>query len=108
MHTKPVGAGFSREETIHGWLEEWAAFGDDIRAAIGRPSERGPGLRVAVLHLAEVLTGRGWGPAVLALDGMAEVAVGSGGGPRLEGDPHRFVMVATGRADPASSVSTRP
>jgi hypothetical protein len=82
----------------------WFGFyihADDIRAAIGRPSKRGPGVRVAVLHLAEVLTGRGWGPAVLALDGMAEVAVGSGGGPRVEGDPYQFVMAATGRADPA-------
>ena len=33
--------------------------GDDIRAAVGRPSERGPGLRMAILHVAEVLAGRG-------------------------------------------------
>ena len=38
---------------------------------------------------------------MLALDGMEEVPVGSGGGLRVEGDPHLFLMVATGRADPA-------
>ena len=82
----------------------WFGFyvhADDIRAAVGRPTERGPGLRMAVLHLAEVLGAQGWGPAVLALDGMEEVRIGSGGERRVEGDPHRFVMVATGRADPA-------
>ncbi|HEX6237196.1 MAG TPA: maleylpyruvate isomerase family mycothiol-dependent enzyme [Acidimicrobiales bacterium] len=75
--------------------------GDDIRAAVGRPTERGPGLRMAILHVAEVLASRGWGPAVLALDGMADVPVGSGGDLRVQGDPHLFLMVATGRADPA-------
>jgi uncharacterized protein (TIGR03083 family) len=82
----------------------WFGFyvhADDIRAAVGRPTERGPGLRMAVLHLAEVLGTQGWGPAVLALDGMEEVRIGSGGGRRVERDPHQFVMVATGRADPA-------
>jgi len=74
---------------------------DDIRAAVGRPTERGPGLGMAVLHLAEVLSAQGWGPAVLALDDMEEVRIGSGGERRVEGDPHRFVTVATGRADPA-------
>lgn len=83
----------------------WFGFyihADDIRTALGRPSERGPGLRVAVLHLAEVLSGRGWGPAVLALDSMEPITVGSEKGPRVEADPYVFAMAATGRADPAA------
>ena len=44
--------------------------GDDIRAAVGRPSERGAGLRPSLSHLAYELTKRNWGPATLAFDGM--------------------------------------
>jgi hypothetical protein len=78
---------------------------DDIRAALGLPSVTGPGLRCAISNVAHDLTQRGWGPATLALDGMAEVAVGTrtgtGAGRRITGDPLEFVLVATGRVDPA-------
>jgi uncharacterized protein (TIGR03083 family) len=76
---------------------------EDIRAALGRPSVTGPGLRCAISHVAHDLTQRGWGPATLALDGMAEVAVGTGTGKgrRITAAPLEFVLVATGRADPA-------
>ena len=74
---------------------------DDIRSAVGRPSERGPGLRAAVSHVAIELEKRGWPPATLALDGMEEFKVGSGEGRRITGDPLQFVLAATGRADPA-------
>ena len=80
---------------------------DDIRAAVGRPSERGPGLRASVRHVADLLTRQGWGPAVLALDGLDEILVGDASGraiesspPRITADPLAFVLVATGRADP--------
>jgi uncharacterized protein (TIGR03083 family) len=63
---------------------------EDIRSALGRQPERGPGLRVSVSHLADLLGRRGWGPAVLALDGLDEVPVSGG-------DPLTFVLVATGR-----------
>jgi 1,4-dihydroxy-2-naphthoyl-CoA hydrolase len=52
--------------------------GDDIRAALGLPSIEGPGLGAALSHVTRELHLRGW-PQALA-----------------------FVMVATGRADPAS------
>jgi len=78
---------------------------DDIRAAVGRPSDRGPGLRASVDLVADLLTKRSWGPAFLALDGLDEVLVGTSNGPsgarRITGDPLAFVLVATGRADPA-------
>jgi uncharacterized protein (TIGR03083 family) len=82
------------------WYDTYV-HADDIRAAAGLPSERGAGLRASVLHLADLLTANGWGPATLALDGLEPVAVG-GGGPEVSGDPLVFVLAATGRADPAA------
>ena len=75
---------------------------DDMRASLGQPSERGPGLRAAVSHLAEQLEKAGWGPATLAFEGVGEVEVG-GGGTRIEGDALSFVLAATGRLDPAQA-----
>lgn len=75
--------------------------GDDIRAAIGRPSTAGEGLRASVHHVAFELEKRGWGPATLALDGVEPVEIG-GGGDRITGDPLAFVLVATGRSDPTT------
>lgn len=89
----------------HGVLTIWYdtyVHAEDIRAAVGRPSERGPGLRGSVHYLAELLAEAGWGPATLALDGMEEVPVGAGGGRRVTGDPLAFVLAATGRADPST------
>lgn len=82
------------------WFDAYL-HADDIRAAVGRPSERGPGLKASLSHVATVLGQRGWGPATLAFDGFDEFDVG-GGGKRIHGDALEFVRVATGRADPAT------
>lgn len=74
---------------------------DDIHAALGRPTYVGDGVRASVVHVADELAARGWGPATLALNGVPEIAIGSGGH-RVEGDPMPFVLAATGRADPAT------
>jgi uncharacterized protein (TIGR03083 family) len=74
---------------------------DDIRAAVGRPSLKGPGLKASLSHVATVLGQRGWGPATLAFDGFDELDVG-GGGKRIEGDALAFVLAATGRANPST------
>lgn len=74
---------------------------DDIRAALGLPSVAGPGLAAGVEYLAGELTTKGWGPATLALDGMPRYDVGAGGR-EIGGDPMQFVLVATGRAEPAT------
>ena len=74
---------------------------DDIRAALGRPSESGPGLAASVEYLAGELTTRGWGPATLALEGLPRHDV-SRGGREIAGEPMQFVLVATGRAEPAT------
>jgi uncharacterized protein (TIGR03083 family) len=82
------------------WYDTWI-HGDDIRAAVGLPSERGAGLTAAVVHVADELGKRQWGPATLALQGLPELAVGQADGRKVEGDPLQFVLVATGRDDPA-------
>ncbi|MBI2169380.1 MAG: maleylpyruvate isomerase family mycothiol-dependent enzyme [Actinobacteria bacterium] len=74
---------------------------DDIRAAIGRGSERGEGLRCAVHHVAFELQKRSWPSATLALEGVEEITIG-GGGDRITGDPLAFVLAVTGRGDPAA------
>jgi hypothetical protein len=71
----------------HGVLTLWYdtyVHGDDIRAALDRPSERGAGLDASVAYLTVELERRGWGT------------------PTVTDDPLQFVLVATGRADPAS------
>src|SRR2546421_10957775 len=52
------------------WYDTYV-HAEDIRAALGRDPDRGAGLQVSVIHLADLLTDRGWGPATLALDGLA-------------------------------------
>lgn len=81
------------------WYDTYV-HADDVRAAVGRPAERGDGLRASVEYLAGELASRGWGPAQLALDGLPEHAIGSSG-PTVTGDPLQFVLAATGRTDPA-------
>lgn len=75
---------------------------DDIRNAIGRPSEHSDGLRASASHISTELSKRSWGPATLAFDGLPEFPVNGGGGKRVDGDPLKFALVATGRDDPAS------
>jgi uncharacterized protein (TIGR03083 family) len=93
----PAGIPGTLGEGIEALWYDAYIHGEDIRCALGRQPERGPGLRVSVFHLADLLTRRGWGPAVLALDTLAEVPVSGGGGQRVTGDPLTFVLVATGR-----------
>lgn len=86
------------------WYDTYV-HGEDIRAAIGRPADRSPeSLRASVSHLTQILTDQGYDPAVLAFDGMEEFSVCGGGDEarRITGDPLQFVLVATGRADPAT------
>lgn len=83
------------------WYDAWL-HADDIRAAAGLPTQRSPGLRASVVHVAGLLEASGWGPATIAVDGVEPVPVGDGSGRRVTGDPHQFVLVATGRADPAA------
>jgi uncharacterized protein (TIGR03083 family) len=96
----PAGIPGTLGEGVEALWYDAFVHADDIRAATGRPSERGPGLEAAVSHVTTELERRGWGPVTLALDGLDEVRVG-GGGRRVTGDALEFVLVATGRSDPA-------
>jgi uncharacterized protein (TIGR03083 family) len=93
----PAGIPGSLGEGIEAIWYDTYVHAEDIRSALGRQPERGPGLRVAVSHIADLLDRQGWGPAVLALDGLDEMPVSGGGGQRVMGDPLTFVLVATGR-----------
>jgi uncharacterized protein (TIGR03083 family) len=75
---------------------------DDIRSAVGRTGKRGPGIEASVSHLCQELTAQGWGPAVVRLESVKEFEVaGEGTGRQVTGDPMAFILVASGRADPA-------
>jgi uncharacterized protein (TIGR03083 family) len=82
------------------WWDTYA-HQDDIHAALGLDADRGPNLAASVEYLAYQLTSRGWGPATLALDGVPAIDIGAGGD-KITGDPHDFVLVASGRADAAT------
>jgi uncharacterized protein (TIGR03083 family) len=111
----PGGFDFTLGEGDEALGHDAGLHGDDIRAALRPPSDRGDGMKASVSHIADVLTREGWGPAVLALDGLPEFVVsggngagspgGSGGVPRsrFTGDPLAFVLAATGRAHPATA-----
>ena len=96
----PAGGGTLGDGVEALWFDA-GLHADDIRDAVGRPSELAADVRPAVSHLAQVLTEQGWRPATLALDGLPEFPV-SGGGPAITGDPVPFVLAATGRGDPAA------
>jgi uncharacterized protein (TIGR03083 family) len=95
----PVAVPGTLGSAVEGIWYDTYVHADDIRDALGRPSERGPGLLAAVSHVVELLEDRGWGPATLKLDGMGPIAV-RGGGPDVRANPLMFVLVATGRAHP--------
>jgi uncharacterized protein (TIGR03083 family) len=99
----PVASDFEGTigEGIHALWFDGYVHADDIRAALGKPSARGDGLRASVHHVADYLQDTQWGPATLALDGIEVIDV-RGGGEKVSGDPLQFVLVATGRADPST------
>ncbi len=74
------------------WYDTWQ-HADDIRAALGQPTERGDGLRAALSHVEIELVKRGWTGTVPAA-GDAD-AVG-------------FVLVATGRANSSAYQGPTP
>jgi uncharacterized protein (TIGR03083 family) len=100
------GPSFSDPQYTLGFAVEAIWFdaylhGNDIRAALGRPPTRTPGLRAAVHHVAAYLEHSRWQPHTLALDDLERIEI-AGGGPEVTGDALAFVLAATGRADPAS------
>jgi uncharacterized protein (TIGR03083 family) len=94
----PTGVGTLGDGVESLWFDAWL-HADDIRDAVGRPTETSPAVRASISHIAQQLTEQGWRPATLAFDGMEEFAV-AGGGDAVSGDAVQFVLVATGRGDP--------
>jgi uncharacterized protein (TIGR03083 family) len=105
MQVAPGGYDMTIGQAMESMWTGAYVHADDIRAAIGRPSERGPGLRASVDSVADQLTARGWGPAILDLDGLEATPVGdtarTSDARRITGDPLTFLLAATGRGDPA-------
>jgi uncharacterized protein (TIGR03083 family) len=99
----PGGFDLTLGEGVESLWYDAVLHADDIRAAVGRPSEVDPaGMAACLSHVALFLGRQGFGPATLALDGTPEMVIGDGGGPRITGDPLAFLLAATGRADPAA------
>ena len=82
------------------WFDTYV-HADDIRDAVGRPSDRGPGVEASLAYLADEIAKKGWGPATLELDGVARFDI-KGGGRAITGDPVQFIRVVTGREAPAA------
>jgi uncharacterized protein (TIGR03083 family) len=81
------------------WFDTYV-HAEDIRAAIGRAPEPGPGIAASVRHVVDQLEQRGWGPATIELTGFEPVEIG-GGGAVVKAEPLDFVLAATGRLDAA-------
>lgn len=74
------------------WYDTWL-HADDIRSAIGRPSEIGSGIRVALSHVETELHKHDWSGEVPNADDSSALA---------------FVLAATGRADAGSLGANAP
>lgn len=96
-----VGGTFpgSLGDGVEALLYDAYVHGDDIRAAIGRPSVRTVGLAPSVSHVAWIMDHETDRKATIELDGVP-VFETKGGGQVLTGDPLDFVLAATGRKDP--------
>jgi uncharacterized protein (TIGR03083 family) len=92
-----VGAGL---EAL--WFDTYL-HADDILSGLDRSVTTKEALAPSVSHISDVLTGEGAAPATIRLTGLQEFHV-SGGDLRncIEGDPMQFILVSTGRADPAT------
>ena len=87
------------------WYDTYV-HADDLRAALGRPSEPGPGERASLAYVAEELAARGFGPARIEFTSRdhptLELGAVDAGTPATRVDPHDFLLAATGRLDATS------
>jgi uncharacterized protein (TIGR03083 family) len=87
------------------WYDTYV-HADDIRAALGRPTETGAGERGSLGYVAEELAGRGFGPARVEFTERDHPALELGAvdatTPTHQVDPHAFLLAATGRLDAAT------
>ncbi len=102
----PAGGGYDGTlgRGIEALLSDGAIHADDIDSELDLGHHPTPAEVTATLsHVSYHLQQQGYGPAVLALDGMPEVALSDGGAdaPRVTGDVGQFLLAATGRGNPA-------
>lgn len=84
------------------WFDTFL-HGDDILAAVGRSTPSTTAFAPSVSHISDTLSQEGAQPATIRLTGLDEFLVSGGDSARLvDGDPMQFILVATGRADPAT------
>ena len=83
------------------WYDAFV-HGDDVRAALGRPTAPSDAMRAAVSHITAVLTDQDYPAATVSLEGIESFDVSGGGGRTITGDPLAFILAGTGRGDPAS------
>jgi uncharacterized protein (TIGR03083 family) len=97
----PQGTGQTLGSGLESLWFDTFLHADDIRAALGQKTASTAAYAPSVSHIAQVLTDQGWHPASIRLDGLDEFVVGDGDPNRvIEGDPMRFILVSSGRADP--------
>lgn len=102
----PAGGGYDGTlgRGIEALLSDGAIHADDIDNALGLGHHPTPAeVTAALSHVAYHLGVQGYGPAVLALDGMPEVPLGDSrpDARRLTGNVGQFLLAATGRGNPA-------
>ena len=84
----PGGYDGSLGEAVEAIWYDAYLHADDIRAALGMPTETGPGLVAATSHVELFLGRQGW----------------SGDVPTDDAAAHQFVLAATGRAEDPGSI----
>jgi len=98
----PAGVTGTLGQGVETLFYDTYVHADDIRTALGQPPVKHPGgLRASLHHIVFSLDDQGHAPVTLALDGVEELPV-NGGGQQITGDPHDFVLAATGRGDPSA------
>jgi uncharacterized protein (TIGR03083 family) len=84
------------------WFDTFL-HGDDILAAVGKSTTSKACHPPSVSHISDSLSQDGAQPATIRLNGLDEFLVSGGDNGRvIAGDPMQFILVATGRADPAT------
>lgn len=84
------------------WFDTYV-HGADILDALGLQTTSTSGFAPSVSHITDTLSQEGAKPATVRLTGLDEFLVSGGDDNRLiAGEPLQFILVSTGRADPAT------
>ena len=84
------------------WFDTYL-HGDDILDALGLRTTSTSGLAPSVSHITDTMTQEGATPATVRLNRLDEFLVSGGDSGRIiGGEPMQFILVSTGRADPAT------